>query len=57
MLTAVLEARFAPEVIDATQHDDVQTQNRFNLTLLLYTLPSAALLLEPRQDEQGGWLG
>ena len=32
MLTAVLEARFTAEVIDAPQHDGVQPQSRFNLS-------------------------
>ena len=32
MLTAVLDARFTAEVIDAPQHDGVQPQSRFNLS-------------------------
>ena len=31
VLTAVLDARFTAEVVDATQHDGVQRQSRFNL--------------------------
>ena len=51
VLTAVLEARFTPEVIDATQHDDVQPQSRLNLI-------SIALDLRVRQeDEFDGCLG
>ena len=47
MLKAVLEARFTPEVIDATQHDDVQPQSRFNLiSVALHT--ADALLLDSR---------
>ena len=43
MLTAVLEARFAPFVIDETQHDGVQRQSRFNL--ISVALHTALLLL------------
>ena len=50
VLTAVLEARFTPEVIDATQHDDVQPQSRFNLTSIALDLRAAA-------DEFDGCLG
>ena len=51
VLTALLDARFAPEVIDATQHDDVQPQSRLNLI-------SIALDLRVRQeDEFDGCLG
>ena len=42
MLTAVLDARFTAEVIDATQHDGVQQQSRFNL--ISVTLHTALLL-------------
>ena len=52
MLTAVLEARFTPEVIDATQFDDVQPQSRFNLiSVALHTAERSTLLKMSKLDE------
>ena len=52
VLTAVLEARFTPEVIDATQLDDVQPQSRFNLiSVALHTAERSTLLKMSKLDE------
>ena len=48
MLTAVLEARFAPFVIDETQHDGVQQQSRFNLSsVALHTAERSTTARQP----------
>ena len=52
MLTAVLDASFAPEVIDATQLDGLGQQSRFNLiSVALHTAERSTLLKMSKLDE------